>query len=273
MTLPSVPDNLYKLFTLAGIFCLAYGYIQDNENCDKYFSKVATFDSAIDSLNIQVIRLDHQKNRLYKLAKELSQKNGVSNPITTNDSLIVFSRIVKGNNSEVFVSDTLARLWDEYIEADFNLTLYNKQLGNRKEGLKYAKEEYDAGKEETTWIFLCAAVSLIIGVPGLVYLQVLQDELLKRQLLDKPKPYKYCQSCGKKFSSIRKPAKDSDGTLHTAFCKDCFIDGRFVEPNLSIDEFNKRINQELRKRKTWVGRKMLSKRLRNLERWDNDEYF
>ena len=74
---------------------------------------------------------------------------------------------------------------------------------------------------------------MIFGLIGMMRFQDIQDELLKRQLSDKPKAHKFCQSCGKKFSSIRLNSKNSDGTTNLAFCTDCYKDGQFVENELT----------------------------------------
>lgn len=273
MTLPSIPDNLYKLFILVGIFCLGYGYIEDNRNSDTYFSKVNIFNTSIDSLDIEIIKIDHQRKNLSKVADFLSKRNNVPNPIKNNDSLIIFKQTITGNKIEVTVSDTLSKLWDEYKEAEFEIELFNKQLRIRKEALKQAKEEYNVGEETNKWINIMGGICLIFGLIGMMRFQDIQDELLKRQLSDKPKAHKFCQSCGRKFSAIRQNSKNSDGTINLAFCTACYVEGHFTEQELTREEFLKRSAKEIKKRKTWLGRKLISSRLKNLERWDTDDYF
>ncbi len=82
MTLHSIPDNLYKLFLLAGVFCLGYAYLEDRHNTDTYFSKVDNFNSTIDSLNIELLKVDDQGQKLIKAADFLSKRNNIKNPIT-----------------------------------------------------------------------------------------------------------------------------------------------------------------------------------------------
>jgi hypothetical protein len=273
MTLPSIPDNLYKLFILAGVFCLAYGYIEGNHNRDKYFSKVDFFNSSIDSLDIELMKIEHQREKLLKVADFLSKRNNVKNPIKKNDSLVIFNQAIVGDKKEVTVSDSLSKLWYEYKEAQFKIDLFNKQLKTRKEILKQAKEEYEVSEETNIWINLTGGICLIFGIIGMMRFQDIQDELLKRQLSDKPKAHKFCQSCGKKFSAVRLYSKNVDGTTNLAFCSNCHKEGAFVESELTKEEFLKRAAIEAGKRKTWLGRKLLSARLKNLERWDSDEYF
>lgn len=273
MTLPSIPDNLYKLFILAGVFCLAYGYIEDTHNSDKYFSKVDFYNASIDSLDVEVMKIEYKRQKLSKVADILSKRNNVSNPIKSDDSLIIFSQVIVGDKKEISVSDSLSKLWTQYKEAEFDIKLFNKQLKIRKGALNQAKEEYKATEETNKWINLTGGICLIFGLIGMMKFQDIQDELLKRQLSDKPKTYKYCQSCGKKFSSIRHNSKNSDGTINFSFCTGCYADGHFIESDLTKEEFLKRANLEAKKRKSWLGRKLILNRLKNLERWDTDEYF
>lgn len=273
MTLPSIPDNLYKLFILAGVFCLAYGYIEDNHNTDKYFSKVDFFKSSIDSLDVELMKIEHQREKLSRVADFLSKRNKIKNPIITDDSLVIFNQTIVGDNKEVAVSDSLSKLWDEYKEAQFKIALFNKQLNIRKETLNQAKDEYKATEETNELIYISGFICLTIGLYGMMRFQEIQDQLLKRQLFDKPKTHQFCQSCGKKFSSVRLYAKYADGTPNLAFCSSCYLDGVFIESELTKEEFFKRAEIEVKKRKTWLGQKILSARMKNLERWDNDEYF
>lgn len=273
MTLPSIPDNIYKFFLLAGIICSGYAYIEDLTNTKTYFAKVESFNSSIDSLDIELLKLDHEKDKLKRTADFLAKRYKIKNPVSDNDSVVVFMQTISGEKVEMAVSDSLSRLWNNYRENQFRIDLFNKQLKIKKGTLKDAKAEYEANQDTNFWINLNGATWLILGLIGMLWMQIIQDNLLKRQLQDKPKLYKYCQSCGKKFSSIRLVSKNADRTTNPAFCIDCFDNGIFKEPELTKAAFQKRAEIEATKRKTWLGRKMLRTRLNNLERWDTDDYF
>lgn len=273
MTLPSIPDNVYKLTLLIGIFLMGYSTLEDRQNSDMYFSKVNGFNASIDSLDIEIMKIEHQKKKLVEASKFLSKRNGIENPILNRDSLLVFTQTITGAKNEVLVSDSLSILWDDYKESQFKIDMFNKQLKTRKEALKNAKEEFRSNGDFNSWLGWAGAFFFLFGSIGMFLIQDIQDELLKRQLREKPKYYKYCQSCGKKFSSMRHTSKNIDGTINTAFCTACFDNGIFIEPDLTQEEFKRRSILEVRKRKTWIGKKLLLSRLKKLERWDADDYF
>ncbi|MFN5024385.1 MAG: zinc ribbon domain-containing protein [Bacteroidota bacterium] len=66
-------------------------------------------------------------------------------------------------------------------------------------------------------------------------LQKLSEELIKVDLDNKSKKYKYCQSCGKNYSAMRLNGKDKNGNYNPAFCIDCYDNGEFKEPDLPLN--------------------------------------
>ncbi len=49
--------------------------------------------------------------------------------------------------------------------------------------------------------------------------------------------HKNCQSCG--ISLSKNPEKvglESDGTKSTKFCSYCYVDGKFVNPDMTVDK-------------------------------------
>ena len=272
MTLPSIPDNLYKLFLLVAIFCLAFAYLEDRHNNDKYFSKVDNFNASIDSLNIEILKINHQGQKLVKAADYLSQRNNIQNPITKEDTLEIFQQAISGSKIEVSVSDSLSKLWSDWKENQFKVGLFDKQIIYKIDALREAKKEYEETYVINMGFQLGGYICLVLGLIGMTKIQDMQDDQLKRQLQEKPRTYKYCQSCGKNFLSMRQNARNNDGTITQAFCSSCHANGQFTEPELTKEEFQKRTASELKKRKTWLGKKILTSRLSNLERWDIDEY-
>lgn len=45
-----------------------------------------------------------------------------------------------------------------------------------------------------------------------------------------------CQSCSMPLLSNGHLGKNSDGTLNDEYCKDCFSDGEFTAPNMSLEQ-------------------------------------
>ena len=92
MTLPSIPDNNYKFLLFAGIFCLGYAYIEDLDNNKTHFSKVDNFNNSIDSLNIELLKINHEKDKLKRTANFLVKRYKLKNPVSDNDNVIVLPK-------------------------------------------------------------------------------------------------------------------------------------------------------------------------------------
>jgi hypothetical protein len=91
-------------------------------------------------------------------------------------------------------------------------------------------------------------------------------------MVDKPMYYGCCQSCAKVFSSVKKHGTELDGTKNFAFCIECYENGSFTEPDLNFDTIKARTEMQIRKR-TWLGKFFVRKRLRDSDRWKTNEYF
>lgn len=273
MTLPSIPDNLYKFLVLGGIFCLAYSYIESIKSNDFYFGKVNSFNSAIDSIDLEMFKNRYEIKQLKNKADFISNRYHIKNPIVEKDSLLLFNQALSGDKAEMLVTDSLLILWNHLKENQFKIELLTKHIAIQQNNLHEAKAEYLADEELNNFIMIFGSVLLFFGLIGMMWLQIIQDELLKRQLQDKPKVFKYCQSCGKKFSSMIVHGTKSDGSVHTAFCSVCYSEGRFKEPELSKKDFTHRGDIEIAKMKSFLRKKILLKRFKRLERWRDNDYF
>jgi len=90
-----------------------------------------------------------------------------------------------------------------------------------------------------------------------------QDEIL----------YPCCQSCGKKFSSIREYGFNKDESKNLAFCKECFDNGEFVDHNLTVEKLvSEAFEAGYIETKIPKFKKTLEVRLKNLDRWKKIEY-
>ncbi len=252
---------------------MGYGYFEESAAKTNYFNKLATYRTFLDSTKIQILKIEHQRKKIINISNLLSKRNSIKNPVTENDSIIKFQKVLNGNGKEVAVSDSLSKLWNEADEALFNLELLNKQIDIYDKNITEAKNEYDSTWKDFTRYFWVGALIVFFGLHGIINGQKIQDELLRRQLFEKQKGYKHCQSCGKRFSPIRQISKNKDGTLNLAFCSDCYENGAFTDPELTNREFHRRSLAEIKKRRTWLVKKLLFYRLSNLERWNDDEYF
>lgn len=82
---------------------------------------------------------------------------------------------------------------------------------------------------------------------------------------------KQCQSCGmplntKKAGDCR--GSESDGSRSEKWCSLCYTDGKFINPETSLDEMIKIVDNALKEQNSgFLMRKMAVKQLPTLERW------
>ncbi len=99
------------------------------------------------------------------------------------------------------------------------------------------------------------------------------DELRQKSLrgeLFKP----CCQSCYKEILFINERGTESDGELSKLFCKDCYVNGSYIEPELTFEIASQRLSNQLdilnyshcKKRRELKKFKRLSRWLR-LTKW------
>ncbi len=54
--------------------------------------------------------------------------------------------------------------------------------------------------------------------------------------MDKESPKNRCQSCGIPFTHPDQYGTNKDGTENFEYCKYCFQNGLFVDPNMTLDQ-------------------------------------
>lgn len=83
------------------------------------------------------------------------------------------------------------------------------------------------------------------------------------------KKYKNCQSCGMPLSKDpQNGGSDSDGTKSSMYCSYCYVDGKFINPEMSVDEMKVLVKGKM-KEMGFPGfiAGFFTKRIPKLERW------
>jgi hypothetical protein len=53
--------------------------------------------------------------------------------------------------------------------------------------------------------------------------------------------YKFCQSCGRPLDSGEVLGTETDGSKSTIYCIECYREGKFTQPELTLDEMQHRV--------------------------------
>lgn len=62
------------------------------------------------------------------------------------------------------------------------------------------------------------------------------------------KPETYCQSCSMPLGSVEMQGTEKDGTKSNAYCKYCYQQGAFVNPNMTLEEMKTLVKAQMEKR-------------------------
>lgn len=272
MSLPPIPDNSYKFLLYAGIIMLGYGILKSIDARKEYNILVNNSNSYIDSLTIREMHQKTEKNKLLATAAELSLRHNIKNPIIDNDSVTYFNMTLTGPNVQVLITDSLRNLWNSLKNQNFEIELLNQKIKMTKAHLKGSEKEL---KEIDLFYMVISFLGLLfvsIGYSGLDKVQNLQEKLLNLEISSKETKYKHCQSCGRRFSSMRLIGHDEKGEINPAFCIECFDKGKFKEPDLTADEFKARAENIILSAKSKKKRNQLRAHFDSLERWKQDGY-
>ena len=81
--------------------------------------------------------------------------------------------------------------------------------------------------------------------------------------------YSNCQSCGMPLKQDPKGGgTNADRSKSDRYCSYCYADGRFTQPDMTVDEMRAFVVEKMRETKIprFIGR-LLARNLRKLERW------
>lgn len=87
----------------------------------------------------------------------------------------------------------------------------------------------------------------------------------------KPEEGKFCQSCGMPLESSKDSGTNADGTLNPKYCHYCFRNGKFLEPDITVDEMIEKVVRimKLTKMPEQQVREVAKSFIPSLERWRN----
>lgn len=197
-------------------------------------------------------KLDERGNALVQQQYEC-QKDSDSYALFLHDYKLLYS---KTDNEDV--KHQLAIKIIEYK----NLKYQNKI---EAEYLQWRISEHQAdSKKPIRQIVFFISTAFLIGYLSIVLLFI----LLKIQYKN-TKVYKECQSCERTIDLIiMNYGTERDGTFSRCFCNQCYKDGEFTEPLVTLEEMKQKVLKEMIKKGTLpyvIERKV--NRIYKLKRW------
>jgi len=271
--LPSLPEGIHRVLILIGAACIAasfYAYKPVSEKNDTWYIRST---SLLDSMASFEIELDVIKDELLKTDENLAKRYNRKRIITedTAKKVLYFDGWIKGDAAEISYTDSIQKLWRNWKVANSKYAILNKRFDLLQERIRN-DEKNDNQTYILSILFAILAVIFVIGgLNGLQEKENQTSELLRRQNISLPRYFYRCQSCCRKFSPMLCYGTNDDASLNYSFCSECYSNGAFIEPNLTINDMEQKVfswSASLSKKR----QKKLLKTLRLLSRWEKD-YF
>lgn len=259
----NIPDKFHKLLVLLGLLLIGYSFLQTEKSQKHYFSKIDEYRKISDSVSILELKIHHKRELIINIADNLSKTYNVKNVIKYNDSVLYFNRILTGSKKEKIVSDSIQKLWVNYKNDKFNLTLLDKKLSSANKYLNEQKDLKESYIKNYSYSGIMGGLSFFLGILLWMIDGESDSSVRKKQ---HEKIYGFCQSCGQNFSSMKTYGFNKDKSLNYAFCIECYKKGKFREPDLTKEQAKKRL-YDLKKQKSWLVKKLYKIRFSRLERW------
>jgi hypothetical protein len=233
-------DNFYKFLTVLGLIAFCY--------CSYMISIrfVDNRDTEIETV-YQRLELQNQLNDLNDKEQILRTSLGLENNLITSelDSLLKdFNYLdVQDSMKNIIVSKNFIEL---------------QQLKNKVLYLNDMIDLHKTKKEDSDFysnlvipiLFIGLLMGLLIFITGFYNWYEKHQKLINRNLqldfLQADKIYKTCQSCGKIINDHMLRPREEDRKMNFMYCCDCFKDGCFIEPEITLTEMKKRIYNNLR---------------------------
>lgn len=228
--MPNIPDKLYKLSLIIGLFLVGFSWTKTKDGFNEYNVKYERFDGLTDSLKLLKQEIVFDQDNFISKCSEIEYKHNIDSLYYMVDDEIIFSKPL--SNEPILKSDVLSleKIWFQIKELQHKEELLMIKISDSSADHDEAKKDLTYWQEEFN-IMQKIGVFLI----GLGVVMWFIDENNRPQEKEKQfdKIYDSCQSCGNRFSSIRKYGKNTDNTYNLGLCNDCFEYGEFVEKELT----------------------------------------
>jgi hypothetical protein len=266
--IPQLPDNLYRILLTIGLFLIGYSFYQ-YQNVNLTFKAIQKSNSNIDGI-IDSVRFENKLQIILsnRAITSLLERHKFDSPVSIDDTAFIqrtYSPLYDKN-----VKDSILVIYIEYLQKSKTHAMLLSHYKNEKQAIANELEEYETTKWAYYLMALFGSLSFILGYYGIYNEQSVKDTILVNQQRNLHIPHIRCQSCGKVFSSMVKFGQEQDNCASKSFCNGCYKNGKFTEPDITFSEIESRALGTIERTKK--ERRLLSKLLRNLDRWRIDIY-
>lgn len=255
-SLPSIPDNIHKIFlalSLVGLY-FSWNYVFNTpdksvKETENYFKQS---EALIDSLNV----ISYQMESI--------------NAKTLSDSLNKISKGITEEQKEYFknsIREAKHRLAVESSRFEHYSSLYDSYTANHKLLIHINKSK---GLAANITYYVSMAMFLISVYYMFRRTQIEEELFLSEHRAKMYKPF--CQSCGKRFTSMVKAPVTNEGEKISSFCSNCHDGTDFIDMSMTKEKVYNNIISELSLTQN-KDKAKVKKLVNSLERWARTRYF
>lgn len=268
MNLPNFPtDNLYKFMAIAGIILFILALFYPEYRSGEINTEIVLYNGEIKKLSVENEKAESKLKEIKQEIDILDTKANNKGSVV-NDTLISRTRILNGQSDLVELSKKIDKLVIEWTLINRQIELKSIDINIKSELIENKRKDL---KTLDNAINFLGPLSMLLTFFGFALwyekTQKLQDKVLSEQtnrLLDDER----CQSCGMLLMNQHNFNLFSDDDKKSIYCKTCYSDGEFTEPNLTLGEMKQKMKvrcSELKFGK--LSRFILIHRLGSLQRW------
>lgn len=254
---------------IAGIIMFILALFYPEYRSSDITKEIVLYNGEIKKLSVEN---EKAKSKLKEIKDEIDILDVKSNNkgSVVNDTIISRTRILSGQSDLVELSKKIDKLVIEWTQINRQIELKSIDI-NVKSDLIENKQK-DLEKLNSVMNFL-GPISMFLTFLGFVFwyekTQKLQDKVLSEQtnrFLDDER----CQSCGMLLITQHNFNLFTDDDKKSIYCKTCYLDGEFTEPNLTLEKMKKKMKIRCKELKFGkLSSFVLINRLGALQRWKN----
>lgn len=268
INLPNFPtDNLYKFVAISGLILFVLALFYPEYRSNELNTEIAFYNGEIKKLSVEnqkaANNLNTIKNEIEILDKKANNKGSI-----VNETLISRTRIISGEADLVELSKKIDKLVIDRSEIDRQIEIKSIDIDIKSELIENKRNDLHTLKDAMNFL---GPFSMLLTFLGFVLwyekTQKLQDKVLSEQtnkLLD----VENCQSCGMQLHNQHNFNLFSEENKKSIYCKTCYLDGEFVEANLTLNEMKEKVKIRCRELKLGrLGTFIFVNKLSSLQRW------
>lgn len=270
MNIPNFPtDNLYKFISISGMILFLVSLFYPTYLGNKLNNDIAIYNGEIKKLSIENKKSKSKLDEIKDEIRVLDEKGNFRGSIT-NDTMIVRTKVIVGDESLVLQSKKIDQLVSQWEEINRQIELKSIDINVKFEQIKNNRKDLD-DLDEASSIF--GPISILITLLGFLLwynkTQKYQDRVLIEQT-EKMLDIELCQSCGMRLNNQKNYHNFTHEEKKSIYCKECYLNGEFTEPDLTLDEMKNKIKNRCKELKfSKIVVYIFTKRLNGLERWRN----